>query len=236
MSEAVVGDKEAGSYNQEHLQKLTQLASQGIKNNVFLVVGAQDPRVGNTTGLFMRSLGLRYIGHVTDADASRALAGRGGVNAHMLTGNGDFVQVNKDSQLRFQVAEPGRADFDRLERRPLREEPVEPVEIITPPPVENADDDNEPTPLNASILFPEETVESDLTGRPEVCVDALTLAIYFFEKQLSIRRARSEYGIGRETHKKHLDFARLLEEEVASLRAGCPARSPYYQKLLTEGE
>ncbi|MCP4284425.1 MAG: hypothetical protein GY792_08245, partial [Gammaproteobacteria bacterium] len=119
ISEAVVGDKESGTHNEGHLAKLSQLASQGIKNNIFLIVGAQDPKIGNTSALLMRNLGLRFIGHVTDQTASRVLAGRGGVNAHLLTGSGDFVQVTEDSQLRFQVAEPTPGDFDRLVRRPV---------------------------------------------------------------------------------------------------------------------
>jgi hypothetical protein len=45
MSEAVIGDKEAGYHNEGQLAKLSQLASQGIKNNIFLVVGARTPRL-----------------------------------------------------------------------------------------------------------------------------------------------------------------------------------------------
>jgi hypothetical protein len=229
MSEAVIGDRESGSHHAEHLEKLTQLASQGIKNNIFLVVGAQDPRVSNTSGLFMRNLGLRFIGQVTDGAASRALAGQSGVNAHLLTGNGDFVRVGKgngDQHTRFQVAEPTRADFNRLERRPVRATPVAPAEIINPPPPE-------PDEVDATLLFPddEEAPEAD---EVEVCVDALTLAIYFHEKQLSVRQARARYGIVRRAHQEVRQFARDLEAEVKSLRAGNPPNSPYYQKLLQE--
>jgi hypothetical protein len=231
MSEAVVGDKESGSYNQAHLQKLTQLASQGIKNNIFLVVGAQDPRVGNTTGLFMRSLSLRYIGHVTDADASRALAGRGGVNAHMLTGNGDFVQVSQDMMLRFQVAEPTSGDFDRLDRRPVQNEPVERVEIVNIP--ETTDDEgDDDVEFDPAMLMPP---EADSGGREDVCVDMRTLALYFHEKKLSITQAGNKYGIGRRIHTRHRDAAIELVEEIKSLRAGNPSRSPHYlNKLLKE--
>lgn len=34
VSEGVIGDKEACNHNEAHLAKLSQLASQGIKNNI----------------------------------------------------------------------------------------------------------------------------------------------------------------------------------------------------------
>jgi len=224
MSEAVIGDRESGNYRAGHLEKLTQLASQGIKNNIFLVVGAQDPRVGNTSGLFMRNLGLRFIGQVTDSAASRALAGRGGVGAHLLTGNGDFVQVEPNALRRFQVAEPGQGDFERLERRPVTAPPVVPVEIISPPPPPEPE-------LNPAILFPE---DSEPAPAPE-CVDACTLAIYFHERQLSVRRARQEYGIIRRVHEAARQYALDLQAEVEALRRGEPPRSPWFQQRLGAG-
>ncbi len=231
MSEAVIGDKEARNHNEEHLAKLSQLASQGIKNNIFLVLGAQDPKVGNTSGLLMRNLGQRFIGHVTDQNASRALAGRGGVNAHLLTGNGDFVQVSEDTMLRFQVAEPTRSDFDRLERRQVRIEPVGPVDLANVPddvPDEDGfDDDDVVVALDPALLL---SPEPDQGGGHDVCVDARTLAIYFHEKKLSIAQARDKYGLGRRIHTRHRDFALELVGELKSLLAGNPPQSPHYLK------
>lgn len=223
MSEAVIGDKEAGppKSNEANLAKLSQLASQGIKNNIFLVIGAQDPKIGNTSGLLMRNLGLRYVGHVTDENASRMLAGRGGVNAHLLTGNGDFVRVVDDSLVRFQVAEPTRPDFDRLERQPIIVEPVGPVEVIdVPAPVPPEEPARE---LDLARLL---TTSAESFGA-EPCVDARTLAIYFYDKQLSIAQAREKYGLGRVIHTRHRDFARELLDELKHLASGRPSRSPY---------
>ncbi len=225
MSEAVIGDKESRSHNEEHLTKLSQLASQGIKNNVFLVLGAQDPKIGNTSGLLMRNLGLRYIGHVTDANASRVLAGREGVNAHLLTENGDFVEVSGTSMARFQVAEPTRADFDRLERRPVADESVGPVEVLDLPQPPANGNTQESQEFDPALLLPP---EPNVGGNREVQVDMRTLALYFHERKLSIAQAAERYGIKRRVHEEHREAARELAEEVAWLRAGNPPRSPYY--------
>ncbi|MEW5956880.1 MAG: FtsK/SpoIIIE domain-containing protein, partial [Chloroflexota bacterium] len=224
MSEAVIGDKEAGQHNEAHLAKLSQLASQGIKNNIFLVLGAQDPKIGNTSGLLMRNLGLRYIGHVTDENASRMLVGRGGVNAHRLTGNGDFVQVVEDTLVRFQVAEPARRDFERLERQPVAAEPVGPVDIIDVPVPQE-----EPAPeFDLGRLL---AAGDEINPTAEPCVDARTLAIYFYEKKLSIAQAKEKYGLGRVIHSRHRDFALDLLDELKHLAAGRPSRSPYVKLL-----
>jgi len=229
MSEVVIGDKEARNYNEAHLAKLSQLASQGIKNNIFLIVGAQDPKIGNTSGLLMRNLGLRYIGHVTDEQASRVLAGRGGVNAHLLTGNGDFVQVAEDTMVRFQVAEPTRRDFERLKRRPVEAQPVGQVDIIdvpVPPPAE------EPVPeFDLSLLL---AADEASTSNTQICVDARTLAIYFYEKKISIAQARQKYGIGRVIHTRHRDFALELVDEIKHLATGQPSQSPYVKSDTKE--
>ncbi len=253
MNEAVIGDKESDSFNQAHLAKISQVASQGIKNNIFVIAGAQDPKIGNTSGMLMRSLTLRYVGKVTDFNASRNLAGRDGVNAHLLTEVGDFVEVTGKSLTRFQVAEPAREDFERLDRRPVAAGPVGPVEILDPSRLpadkhlaEGADglypngQPVAPTPaeqmlmpmpgggqavFDPSLLIPPEL---DLGGNRNVAVDMRTLAIYFYEKSLSIAQADDKYGIKRRVHEAHREAASELADEVKCLQAGHASRSPYY--------
>ena len=58
-------------------------------------------------------------------------------------------------------------------------------------------------------------------------MDARTLAIYFYEKQLSIAQAREKYGLGRVIHTRHRGFARDLLAELKHLAKGRPSRSPY---------
>ncbi len=228
MSEAVIGDKESNNHNQQVLAKLSQLASQGIKNNIFLVLGAQDPKIGNTSGLLMRNLTLRYIGHVTDVDASRVLAGRGGVNAHLLTDSGDFVEIAGSSLTRFQVAEPTGQDFERLDRQPVVAAPVGQVDIINvPEPQPKADGGEDEPEFDVSLLIPP---EPDPGGNSKIQVDMRTLAVYFYEQKLSIAQAEQKYGIKRRVHEHHRKAALELVGEIKWLRSGNSSRSPYYLK------
>ncbi len=151
MSEAVIGNEDACS--QEYLTKLSQLASWGVANNIFLLIGTQYPKVDSVLDFLVGNLDLCFIGHVADSNASRALAGRDGVNAHLLTGSGDFIQVFDGTMVRFQVAEPTQDDFNRLERRPVRPEPVEQVQIINAPVRRPNQNSNvvKPVPLSASL-------------------------------------------------------------------------------------
>ena len=68
----------------------------------------------------------------------------------------------------------------------------------------------------------------------EVGVDARTLAIYFYEKKLSIAQARQKYGIGRVIHTRHRDFALELLDEIKHLAAGNLSRSSYAKKRTGE--
>jgi hypothetical protein len=219
MHEAVIGDKEAGRCHEEHLFKLSQIASQGLKNNIFLVVGAHTPKISNTSAVLMRSLTRRFIGQVTDRDASRSLAGREGVNAHLLTGCGEFVEVREGdiTLTRFQVAEPTTLDFEGLERRPVVATPVGPVEIINPPAYSNGLDDS-------FLDFP----EPSQGGNKPVEIDMRTLAIYFHEKKLSLTDADQRYGLKRRVHETYRAAASELVDEVNWLQSGQPSRSPYY--------
>ncbi len=258
MNEAVIGDKESDSFNQDHLTKISQVASQGVKNNIFVIAGAQDPKIGNTSGMLMRSLTLRYVGKVTDFNASRTLTGRDGVNAHLLTERGDFVEIGQDSLRRFQVAEPTREDFDRLDRRFVRAEPVESVEALDPSrlPADSVDDEAEaelaPAPNGSSQVAPEQAVtmpnggqaildpsllvppEPDLGGNRQVEIDMRTMALYFYERSLSIAQAAEKYGIRRRVHEAHRDEALALADEIKWLRAGNPPRSPYYLEMVVK--
>lgn len=216
MDAAVVGDRDSRTYHEGHLAKLAQIASLGLKFNLFLVLGAQDPKIGNLSGLLLRNVGRRLVGRVADSVASRVLAGREGIGCHRLTDRGDFVQVAGETVERFQVAEPTRADYDRLERAP-----TEPVEEVEPAGVQELDDD---------LLAPP---EPDRGGNVEIPVDPYTLALYFHDRRLSIAQARQRYHLSRTVHTRHRDFARELAAEIRRLGQGEPSRSPYY---LTQGE
>jgi len=171
------------------------------------------------------------------------------VNAHLLTGNGDFIRVGKDAvgdgantqHTRFQVAEPTRQDFDRLERQPVVETPVKPEAIITPPPAAVPDTFQPPAWDEAdgdlSVLNPDLLLSSQPDAEHIAeCVDMKTLAIYFYEKKLTIPAAREKYGLIRRLHTLHRDAAAELVEEINWLQAGNPSRSRWYLDMLNAEE
>lgn len=242
LDEAVLGEQVGSRYTHEgRLRKLTQLASGGLKNNVFLIIGAQDPKISNTDAMLMRNLGRRYIGRCADGAASRNMTGRDDAGANFLTEKGDFLEIGPDAEdgshfrvrSRFQVAEPTRADFDRLVRRPIEARPV----------VQNANlievDDNTSSQDGNGALDILAVIEEEMTavvnrgGRPEVQFDPYTLALYLlYRDQLSMNAAANNYGILRRTHEKHRGWAYDVIEEVNRLKEGLPPRSIYYQKWL----
>ncbi len=85
--------------------------------------------------------------------------------------------------------------------------------------------------LDPSLLFPE---DMPVQVEKEICVDAQTLALYFYEKKLSVRQARQKYGIVRRVHEPHISFAHEFQTELLSLQAGGRPNSPYYLSLTAE--
>jgi DNA segregation ATPase FtsK/SpoIIIE-like protein len=61
------------------------------------------------TGLMRANFPLRLVGKVVSANDARVATGRGGTDAHLLSGRGDFLAVGggESEPLRFQVAHVG---------------------------------------------------------------------------------------------------------------------------------
>lgn len=226
----VLGEYVGGKYtHDDRLRMLAQLASQGLKNNIFVILGAQDPKISNTDALLLRSLARRYVGYVTDQTASQTLTGRADAQAHLLTEKGDFLEILPGRgtagaaivQSRFQVAEAKKLDFDNLVRGA-----AEGWSVVVPAvaKMEIIDSERLPDP---------KTLKAERRGgRPEVVIDAFTLALFFAYKGISINQAENKFGIKRRTMEKHLQFIADITEEVRRLRAGEPPRSPYYVHLI----
>jgi hypothetical protein len=57
----------------------------------------------------------RFVGKVANAQISAMLTGHAGLQAHKLTGKGDFIHISSgEDATRFQVALATQADFKRL--------------------------------------------------------------------------------------------------------------------------
>jgi hypothetical protein len=145
----------------------------------------------------------------------------------LLTESGDFVEIAGPTLARFQVAEPTRQDFERLERRPVPAVPVEPVALLEVP---------DPWPEPAEPEFDESLLtppERDVGGNSTIPIDMRTLAIYFYEQKLSIAQDDQKYGLKRRVHERHRAAALELVDGIEWLQAGYASRSPHCVKQET---
>ncbi len=90
---------------EELTSALTRLAQRGREAGIHLVAATQRPSSALLGGLMRANFPLRLVGKVTSANDARVAAGRGGTDAHLLSGRGDFLAVGGgEDTLRFQAA------------------------------------------------------------------------------------------------------------------------------------
>lgn len=163
------------------------VAREARKYRINLLVGAQDAKQAILPDL-VPLLNNRWVGLVADARVSAQLAGQAGIEAHKLTGRGDFVHVAGATVERLQVALATGADLDRLPRV----EAVPALEVV---------------PVDTPAVLSE--VERKAPGRPPLEVEARHVASYLFyaPDAISIARARDQFGLTRGQHDLHKAFA-----------------------------
>lgn len=194
---ASLGDKRGG-FNDENLVIIKQIGAQARKFRIHLVLGTQKPSHTDLPGVF-DLLNNRLVGLVADARLSAALTGQAGLQAHKLTGKGDFMHVVGPDYERFQVAVAGRQDFDRLERA------ESPPALVIPDLIE----------------LPLEPEPKPAGGRPPLRVDPVVAANYYWRHpdSISIPMAKELFGLSRDGHGLHKDFVTEFINEVYRLRA-----------------
>jgi DNA segregation ATPase FtsK/SpoIIIE, S-DNA-T family len=85
---------------------LTRLAQRGREAGIHLVAATQHPSAAILGSLMRANFPLRLIGRVTSAQDALVAGGRGGTEAHLLQGRGDFIAVSGGEQpIRFQAAD-----------------------------------------------------------------------------------------------------------------------------------
>ena len=89
--------------NKENISTIQQLAKEGRKFNLRILLGTQKPTEADLPGIFS-VFPTRYVGAVTDARMAAHFSGKKEVPAHLLTGNGDFFRSRGDELTRFQFA------------------------------------------------------------------------------------------------------------------------------------
>ncbi|TXI88403.1 MAG: DUF87 domain-containing protein [Chryseobacterium sp.] len=101
-SSIVIGDKSSGLV-QENVAMLTELAKEGRKFGIRLVLGTQKPLKSDCP--FLDQMGYRFTGKLRDSISSQAVTGMRieEFNASKLTGYGDFGVVRGHEIVRFQA-------------------------------------------------------------------------------------------------------------------------------------
>ena len=116
---------------------LTRLAQRGREAGIHIVAATQRPSSAILSGLLRANFPLRLVGRVVSAEDARMAAGRGGTNAHLLEGRGDFLAVSGGVQaIRFQVAFIGDAEIQQAiaslpHARPALPAPPGKISILT---------------------------------------------------------------------------------------------------------
>lgn len=84
---------------------LTRLLQRGREGGIHVITATQRPSATVLSGLMRANFPLRLVGKVVSASDATIAAGRGGTNAHLLNGRGDFLAVYGAGQpTRFQAA------------------------------------------------------------------------------------------------------------------------------------
>jgi DNA segregation ATPase FtsK/SpoIIIE-like protein len=92
---------------------LVRLVQRGREAGVHMVAATQRPSAAILSGVLRANFPLRLVGRVASTHDARVAAGRGGTDAHQLTGRGDFLAVWSEVQ-RFQVPLVTRDDLGDL--------------------------------------------------------------------------------------------------------------------------
>ncbi len=83
---------------------LTRLVQRGREAGMHIVAATQRPSSAILGGVMRANFPLRLVGKVASTDDARVAAGRGGTDAHLLGGRGDFLAITGQTEIRFQVA------------------------------------------------------------------------------------------------------------------------------------
>ncbi|MEM7031585.1 MAG: FtsK/SpoIIIE domain-containing protein, partial [Chloroflexota bacterium] len=188
IDEAEIGLSEMG------LEVVRQVSREARKYRIHLFIGYKKPTHADLAGILDNLLN-RFVGQVTDSALSVRLTGHSGLEAHKLTGKGDFLHIVGPEVARFQVAMATRQDFEKLERTEINPLNIEEDKIID-------------LPVPKTV------------GRPvnQVQPNALALYVHNGPQQISITKAKSLLGFSRGMHNLHKDFASKFIREMKRLR------------------
>lgn len=188
----VVDEAESIFASKPRMQIAQALVKRGREVRINALFGTQEPHKGKFNKQLLGQINNRWVGLLDDANASWRVSGRAGVNAHLLTGTGDFIHLAPGAvQDRFQVAMATAADLDRLQRSDMAPPTFEPSKPIDPD------------------VLPEASGEDSSGGRPreEIDMDKLAYYVVYGPGQVSKRQANEALGLGHILHYRYRDKA-----------------------------
>jgi len=207
----IVDEAERILSTQAAVERIKAIAKTGRQFKVNLILGSQQFKETDLPGV-VRELNNRFVGLVNDAQTSSRLTGHAGLQAHKLTGKGDFLHVTGPDVIRFQVAQATPADFAGLERCE-----------ITPP--------ETPAPAAVELPIVQTLPPPAERGRPKVELDPAILAHYFYygPDGITYSQADSLFNLKRTGHILHREAIRQFGRVLLKLRAA-GLDKPFYVK------
>lgn len=179
------------------LEIVQSISTEGRKFKINVIVGTQKPS-HKTLPRILDNLLNRFVGLVSDANVSVNLTGKSGLQAHLLTGQGDFLHIDGADSKRFQVAMVSNSDYQKLERGEIQTiETVTQSDIVELPPI----------------------VEQVSAGRPKLELQPDVLAWYLYHHGVNVsRQTAADSGFTRTIHELHKGFADSVASEYIKLQ------------------
>ncbi len=185
-----LGDSISG-FNDMQSGVFSQLAQGAGKYRIHLIAGSQKPTQADLPGI--HNLLGRYVGKVDKAATGAHLTGRSGVEAHKLSGEGDFVKITSSGHTRFVSARVTQEQYGNLPRADVVSIPAE-VQLLDCTPA-----------LEKSI------------GRPQECLDFEQFGVLVGMKMPGRVNAEKYAGVSQHMHRRYKEAFDLF---LTGLRRG----------------
>lgn len=172
------------------------LVKRGREVRIHGLFASQEPHKHQFGKRMFKQINNRWVGWVDQPLSSYHITGRGGIECHNLTSEGDFVHLAAGKEYdRLQVALPTQSDFDRLPRGNNGE----------PPEFDDSDI------LDVDQL-PEPEPEPRGPGRPTTPIDPYVIGYYdaLGPDNVSKSRAKEVLDLGWDLHVRHREFTKKM--------------------------
>ena len=187
-----LGEKKLG-FNDQQAGIFSQLARGAGKFRIHIIAGSQKPTQEDLPGL--PNLLGRYVGKVDKAATAAHLTGRSGIEAHKLSGYGDFVKMRSGDSLRFVSAMVTEEQYHNLPRADVASIPRDAVLL-----------DCTPDPAKSLAI-----------GRPQECLDFEQFGVLVGMRMPGRVNAEKYAGVSQHMHRRYKE---AFEQFILGMRRG----------------